>query len=259
MLDATTSYSLITRDLDAALERTAQDPTVERATDKYLEKIGKITSVDEFLADSDTYGYAMKAFGLEDMTYAKAFMRKVLTEGVSDKASFANQLTDTRYKEFASAFNFAALGPAATQTDAAKGGVVNQYVRQTLETNAGEDNEGARLALYFDRQASSITSFYNILADDALLKVMQVTFGIPAETGNMDIDKQADLYAKFVDLADFQDPAKVQDLMTRFTAMYDATETTARVSNPSLSLFSSSSNNIDGDLLLTLQSFRTNF
>jgi len=50
----------------------------------------------------------MKAFGLEDMTFAKAFMRKVLTEGVAT-ATFANRLSDKRYADFAG-FNFAALG-----------------------------------------------------------------------------------------------------------------------------------------------------
>ena len=56
----------------------------------------------------------MKAHGLEDMTYAKAFMVKALKEGVSDPDSFANKLTDKRYAEFVAAFNFAENGELAT-------------------------------------------------------------------------------------------------------------------------------------------------
>lgn len=36
----------------------------------------------------------MKACGLEDMTYAKAFMKKVLESDLSDSSSFANSLSD---------------------------------------------------------------------------------------------------------------------------------------------------------------------
>ena len=35
-------------------------------------------------ANTRVFNYAMNAFGLGDMAYAKAFMRKVLTEGVDD-------------------------------------------------------------------------------------------------------------------------------------------------------------------------------
>ena len=44
------------------------------------------------------------------MAYAKAFMVKVLEEGISDPESFANKLTDKRYAEFARTYNFAAGG-----------------------------------------------------------------------------------------------------------------------------------------------------
>jgi hypothetical protein len=43
----------------------------------------------------------VEAFGLGDMAYAKAFMRKVLAGGVKDSDSFANKLTDPRYRELA--------------------------------------------------------------------------------------------------------------------------------------------------------------
>ena len=69
---------------------------------------GWSASVDAFLDDFQLYSYAMKAYGLEDMIYAKAFMRKVLESDMSDANSFANKLTDVRYQDFASAFSFSA-------------------------------------------------------------------------------------------------------------------------------------------------------
>ena len=91
------------------------------------------------------------------MTYAKAFMRKVLTEGIDKRDSFANRLADTRYREFVETFNFARYGDdhdrSSTRT---RQGTVDRYVRQTLEEDAGAQNEGVRLALYFERKAPSI-------------------------------------------------------------------------------------------------------
>lgn len=257
MLGATTSFELIRRDLPSAIDRTAKQPTVERATERYLEALPSIKTVEDFLSDDRVYNYAMKAFGLEDMVYAKAFMRKVLVEGVDDKESFANKLTDNRYKEFAETFNFARYGTTAMAFDRTQQGVVDKYVRQTLEEDTGAQSEGARLALYFERAAPSITTTYSILADSALMKVVQVAFGIPSEIGALDIDKQAAIYEQRLDIEDLKDPEKLQNLLTRFTAMYDATETPTPAASPALALFQSSSAGIDGNLLLTLQSYRS--
>ena len=78
-------------------------------------------TVDDFMKNDRLYQYAMKAYGLEDMIYAKAFMKKVLQSDLSDPNSYANKLTDKRYREFAAAFSFggsdAAVAQSANQTD----------------------------------------------------------------------------------------------------------------------------------------------
>src|SRR5215813_7232254 len=116
MLSTIADYQRISKDMTRSLSLTAKKPDVSRETDYFLANIGKVKSIDDFLKDYRLYSYAMKAYGLSDMVYAKAFIRKVLTEGVATKDTFANKLTDTRYREFAAAFNFAALGSNATQT-----------------------------------------------------------------------------------------------------------------------------------------------
>ena len=115
-----TSYKLIAADLATSLERVAEQPDVKRETEYYLSKIGEVKSIDDFFADSRLYNYAMKAHGLEDMAYAKAFMRKVLSEGVDNDDAFANKLSDSRYKELVESLNFARHGEAATSFDASQ-------------------------------------------------------------------------------------------------------------------------------------------
>src|SRR5690606_35411929 len=117
--------------------------------------------------------YAMKAYGLEDMAYAKGMLRKVLTDGVADSTSFANRLNDDRFLEFAKTFDFAAKGAETTAGATATTDVVDKYVRHSLEVDAGEENEGVRLALYFERLAPKVTSAYGLLADPAIWKVIQ--------------------------------------------------------------------------------------
>jgi hypothetical protein len=250
-----TSYKLITSDLQTSLKRVSEQPDVKRETEYYLANIGNVKSIDDFFADSRLYNYAMKAHGLEDMAYAKAFMRKVLTEGVDDKDAFANQLTDTRYKELAESLNFARDGAAATSFDKAQKGIVDKYTRQTLEVSAGEDNTGVRLALYFERMASSITSGYSIIADDALAQVVRTAFQLPDEFAATDIDRQAAYYEDVLNLDDFKDPAKVGKFLERFTAMWEL-DNPEGGTDPLAAFQSSSLTGISTDLLISINNLK---
>src|SRR5262249_45329376 len=155
-------------------------------------------------------------FGLGDLAYAKGMMRKVLTEGIDDKKSFANKLNDDRFVDFAKAFNFKANGDQATSAASAKQGVIDRYVRQALETSAGVENEGVRLALYFERKAPEVKSAYSLLGDPALWKVIKTVFQFPDAMAAADIDKQAAAVTKRLNLDDLKDPDKLQRLVQRF-------------------------------------------
>lgn len=353
MLSTSLSYSLISRDIDRSLTRIQNQPMVARETQYYQENIGKVTTIEEFVDDTRLFNYAMKAFGLQDMAYAKAFMVKAMEEGVTDQDSFANRLSDKRYAEFVKVFNFAQYGENAVsvnptvdgtaakyvarmtlggvlpetapvkaetayfkenmaqvvsiddflandrlyayamyafdidtdETDKAfmrsvlEGGVsepdsfanqqtdkkfaqfaaafdfmkygeqtttrrpaiddaVSNYMRQTLEEDAGEQNEGVRLALYFERKAPQVNSFIQILADPAMAQVVRTALGLPAEFAQADIDKQAALFEKRLDLEDFKDPEALGKFLSRFTAMWEVTNVSATANSPALAILS---------------------
>ena len=109
MVNTYTSYKLITRDIDRSIDQVEKQPLVDRETKYYLDNISKVKSIEEFVKNDRLFRYAMKAHGLEDMTYAKAFMIKALKEGISNPDSFANKLTDKRYAEFVTSYNFAQI------------------------------------------------------------------------------------------------------------------------------------------------------
>jgi hypothetical protein len=199
----------------------------------------------------------MKAFGLSDMTYAKAFMRKALEGGIDDKDSFANSLVDTRYRDFVETFNFARYGETTTVFTRTGQGTVDKYVQQTLEENAGRENEGVRLALYFQRKASSITDALDILADPALLKVVQTALSIPVETGAMDIDRQAAMISARLNIEDLQDPEQLKVFLTRFTSLYELQNKPAAASSPALILIGQPVEaGIGMELLMSLQKLK---
>ena len=110
MISTFTSYRLYSQDLPTSLARTAAQPNVARDVQYYQDNIGKVTSVDQLLKDRRLFSIAMKAHGLEDMTYATAFMRKVLESDLNDTSSFARKLADPRYIELARSFNFTTSG-----------------------------------------------------------------------------------------------------------------------------------------------------
>nr|WP_210328527.1 DUF1217 domain-containing protein [Mesorhizobium amorphae] len=256
-MDTYTSYQLITKDITKSLDQVEAQPVVKRDTDYYLANIGNVKTIDDFVKDTRLFTYAMKAYGLGDMAYAKAFMVKALKEGVSDEDSFANKLTDKRYAAFVKAFNFAAYGETATLFPAAQQDTVDKYMRQTLEENAGETNEGVRLALYFDRKASSITSWYDVLADTALSSVVRTALGLPDSFASADIDKQAQAFEQKLDIADFTDPEKLSKFLTRFTSMWEINNPTSTAQTSVSVLFAQPTTvGISTDLMMAMQKLR---
>ncbi|MFI4995051.1 MAG: DUF1217 domain-containing protein [Hyphomicrobiales bacterium] len=258
MLSTFISYQAITRSLTSSLASTAAEPVVSNETQYYLANIGKVKTVDDFLNNYRLFSYAMKAFGLEDMNYAKGMMRQVLTGGITDPKSLANTLTDPRYKAFATAFDFAAKGAAATSATSAQSGTVSQYVRQTMENDAGTQNDGVRLALYFQRMAPAIKTPLDILADPALLKVVQTVLNIPAASSLQDIDVQANTISNEMNVADLQDPTKLTAFIQRFTAIYDLNNSAANAQTQPANalLVGQGLAGISTDLLTSLQGFK---
>lgn len=257
MLSLVSQYQQVVGDLPRALTKVGKDPQVKREADYYLATIDKIDTIDDFLKNDRLYRFAMKAFGLEDMTYAKAYMRKVLNEGIDDSTAFARKLTDQRFYDFAETFNFKRYGAAATSFTRAQAGTVDRYVRATLEQQAGQQSEGLRLALYFQRKAPSVTSAYGLLADSALYSVVRTALGLPAAVSGIDIDKQAALIANRVDLKALRTPAGLGTFLTRFIAQYERQNgTSAAAASPAITVMQGVAANVGQSTLMALQNLK---
>jgi hypothetical protein len=242
--------------------RIADDTVSQRAAAKetayYKETIGNITSLDELMEDKRLVTYVLKAYGLADAKLSEKTLRAVLVSDISDPKSYANT-QDSRYRDLAAAFNFDRDGtvereaPLAAQDRKDVIGTTDKYLRQTMETEAGEDNEGVRLALYFARKATSIDDAYDILADKALLKVVQTALGISDKTAGANIDVQAAMIKKRLNIADLQDPKKLDKFLVRFSALYDMQNATTTSSPQSILFGNSGSTGFDQTLVSSFQ------
>lgn len=246
-------YQQIARNVDRTLGTLSQRPDVRRESDYFLSNIRSVKSAEDFLKNDRLYNFAMTAFGLKDMIYGKAFMRKVLKEGIDGQKSFALQLSDPRFREFAEAFNFARYGPTATAFDRAQQGTVDRYLRIQLENEAGKSDEGLRLALYFQRKAPDIVSVFGLMGDPALYKVIQTALGLPAAYSNTDVDTQAAFIRSKIRIEDFKTPEKLEAFITRFTARWQAANGSTAQTIPQVGLSGSMLTSFDNSLLLSMQ------
>ena len=146
MLSTFTSYSLVANNLTRALATTAAEPVTARETQYYKDHVGDIKTVDDFMKDTRVYNYVMKAYGLEDMSYAKAMIRKVLEGGIDDsQKSLSKSATYSRFRTLATAFNFVRSGAATTITTAVRP-IRSTTTRSRLSRRARASRAKARVS-----------------------------------------------------------------------------------------------------------------
>lgn len=181
MVSTYLSYDLVNRDLQRNLDRVSRSSQVERERQYYDANISKVSTVDDFLKDYRLYSYAMKAHGLEDMTYAKAFMKKVLDSDLTDTNSFANKLTDQRYRQFAAAFQLSS-DTAITQTTRQIDEVIDHF-----KTSATDEAESVASEItYYKSKIGSVTSVDQLLSDERLRNFVLKSFDMDTKYWNRD-------------------------------------------------------------------------
>ncbi len=229
----------------------------------FRDQMGSIKTVSDLLSNSRLVNFVLEAKGIDPKSVSSADLKKMFSSDLNDKKSFVNHQSDNRFAEIVASFNFDKDGNISkdpTGSVQQRGDVlqtVNDYLEQTLESDQGDENTGVRLALYFQRKAPTISNAYDILGDTALMQFFTTTFNLSSYVSSMDVDKQADMVNKYIDLKDLQDPDKVESLIKRFTAMYDVKNGTQGTS-PALSILSnSSSGGISADTLLAVAQLKT--
>ena len=219
----------------------AQTAKAKDDTAAYRTALSSVVNVDDFVSNDTITTYALKAYGLTGDKLSKDDLASILTSDLSDPKSYANQTGDRRIIEFAAAYNFRTDGGINRGTEDAQTAhsvmsTQDLYLQQTMEQEAGDENQGVRLALYFRRVAPDLKSAYDVLADPALLTVVQTAVGLPVESGQSDIDVQKRTIENKLDLASLKDPKKLDQFINRFIALYDTANTSTSSTSPALAI-----------------------
>lgn len=188
--------------------------TAKKEAEYFTGEMQKIKTLKDFLSNDRLTEFAMESLGIDPKTVTKEQLQKMFSSKLDDGESYLNKEMDPVFRRLVTAFNFDSDGNilhedrSLIQTRRGLYETLDNYLTQTLETQAGEENAGVRLALYFKRIAAGTTSYYSILADTAIQSFINTTFGIPDELGNAPVDTQVAMMKKYFDIKDFQDPKR---------------------------------------------------
>ncbi|UOA32683.1 hypothetical protein DSM110093_02485 [Sulfitobacter sp. DSM 110093] len=223
---------------DKQLDLAASNALNARQIEAFEERIGSISSPQELIADTEVYTFVMRAFDLEDQIFGKALIRKALESDISDSDALVNRLSDPKIREMYETLGFAPEGGPSANLDKVdwQSEMVDRFKERFVLNTAGEDNEGARIALEFKSKASEIDTWLDVLKDEDLGTFMRRALGLPDELIQVDLDRQIALFEQKFDIEKLQDPAEVDKLVSRFSAIYDAVEGVSSLSSTVLTL-----------------------
>jgi len=210
----------------------ADSPGLARDMAYFRENIGTVTSADDLVDDFRLRRVALGAFGLQDDLPNRAFIAKVLSDGVSDDDALSNRLADKRYRAFSEAFGFGTSLSPRTQSPGFADRILARFARQEFERAVGDQSEDLRLALTAQRELPDLagqglrdrTAWLTVLGNPPLRKVFETAFGLPAAIGSLDLDQQlkefqagSDRILGHSDITRFSDPSEVESLIQAFT------------------------------------------
>ena len=216
------------------VKATASQSVVKSAIANFTNAVNSAKSMTQLLANPAFMNVLLTANGMSDQIGYTALATKALTSNLSDSASLANKLTDTRWKTLAKQYDFSATGIASFQTPAAIAAIANGYATATWQASEETVTPGLSKALAFKAQASSITTVDQILGNMTMRQVVTTALGIPQQIAFQSMDAQEKAISTRVDLKKFQDPKFVETFLRQYLIANAASVASSSSSTPDL-------------------------
>ncbi|MGB7319148.1 MAG: DUF1217 domain-containing protein [Planktotalea sp.] len=139
---------------------------------------------------------------MQDDLNNRYFIKRVLTEGATDTDALANRMADSRYKRLANDFALDGLSRFVGVLPSTAEDITELYTQQAFALSVGESQPNLRLALNaqteFTRIAeldvSNDAKWYLVMGNPPLRTVMETALGLPSSFGQLDIDKQLEVF-----------------------------------------------------------------
>ncbi len=229
-------YKLANSLKDSHMKAFEAQPTTTRDMAKFQEQIGDIKSVDDLMQNRTVLTMVLSAFQLEGEVGKTAMVKKILTENPADEDSLVNKLAEPRWSKLASALYGLNSDPDFFQKQSNVDAILTGYKTNEFEKFEGENADGVREALYFQRLASDIETLPQVMADSTLMHVVRVSLGLPESFQSLEYSQQKDRLEKQFNVEDLQDPEQVEKIIQRFL-VYTEINNSDPTANPMLALF----------------------
>lgn len=219
-------------DKGVALEK--KDPVTITALKQFDAALAKAKDVKTALQDPRILAVILPALGLSDQAQYPALVQKALMSDPKDAKGLLASL-DSRFKTAAETLNLKDGGLEALRNPAFKKKMTDGYVEYQYRTGLDDSNAGISDALYFLNNAANETDVYNILGNSVLRRVVTGALGLPEEIVVQPVETQARAITSRLNMADLQDPRKLQKLAERYV-IASANSASSSSSDPLLSL-----------------------
>lgn len=194
-------WSFLSRTKDTQEATFAASATVSQAASHFRENIATIQTAEDLVNDRRLLEVALGAFGLSEDINNKFFVKKVLEEGTLNPDAFANRLADKRYFNLAKAFSFDVTPPNTVLSDFPDQ-IVTAFQSRLFEVAVGEQDQNLRLALSLERELGALVgrglsekaAWFTIMGTPPLRSVFEGAFGLPPQTGALDLDRQLEIF-----------------------------------------------------------------
>lgn len=216
---------------DSQFKAFTQSTQLQRDTDYFRDKIANVETAAQLVADRRLLSVALGAFGLQDDINSKYFIRKILEEGSVNEDALANRFTDPRYKQISQAFGFGPGEYLKVGQPMFAQAIIDRFQKIEFEIAAGRQNQTMRFALYAEREMGGLAAddmsndakWFTLMSEPPLRNLFEKALNLPKAFGQIDLDQQLSVFKSRAnkefgsdDLSIFSDPAKVQDLITKF-------------------------------------------
>jgi hypothetical protein len=195
---------------------TAAQPTIQRDVAAFTQAVKGAKSVAQLLANPAVMKILLTANGMSDQIGYTALATKVLTSDLKDPKSLANSFSDTRWKNLAQTYDFAANGLKAIQDPKTLATIANGYAQVTWQTTQDQVTPGLSNALAFKTKASTIKSVDQILGDPIMREVVTTALGVPKEIAFQSLGAQELAISTRIDITKFHDPKFVESFVKRY-------------------------------------------
>ncbi len=214
----------------------ARQPQVARLLATFTAAVNAAKTPADLLKNPQVLDVLLTANGLGDQTAYTALARKALLSDIKVASSVANQLSDTRWKTLAKAYDFANKGLSLIQNPTALATIANQYAEVTWRKSLDAATPGLSKALDFRARAGAIKSVDQVLGDANFRAVVLSAFNIPLQIAYQGLPAQEQAVSQRLDLAKLKDPHYIDSITQRYLQSQKAAPASGAISLETLAV-----------------------